>query len=103
MGHSIYWSKEPIFAPQDYKDSITESVVREKDGQTWMFTPEVLIEDHPWSDKVGVKIFPNDELTYLVIAMQHAIHPHSGDVYWDVEAYCPEKGEYVVVSYSEND
>lgn len=53
---------------------------------------------------MNVGAFPErDKYTYEVIAMQHNIHPMNGDIYWDVEAYCPEKDKYITISYADND
>ncbi len=84
MGYSTFWSDEPKSAPADYRKSITEPTTKEIDGQTWMFTPETLPEDHPWSDKIEKGIFPDEVMEYLVVAMQYAVHPVSGDLYWDI-------------------
>lgn len=104
MSYTITWSNEPRFAPPDYKTAILKPATVEKNGQTWLYTPEVAPEDHPWREDINIAAFPDrDQHTYRVIAMQHNVHPMSGDVYWDLEAYCPEKNQYITISYADND
>ena len=104
MSYSTYWSNTPQFAPPDYRTTITKPTTVERGGQTWIFTPGCAPEDHPWSEEMNVGAFPErDKYTYEVIAMQHNIHPMNGDIYWDVEAYCPEKDKYITISYADND
>jgi hypothetical protein len=61
-------------------------------------------EEHPLKDKFSFYVCGNCESKSVkIIYAKWAVHPMSGDVYWDYEIHCEDCGKYTTYSYAEND
>ncbi|NHJ39820.1 MAG: hypothetical protein FK731_07280 [Asgard group archaeon] len=98
---------KPRFVPENYKTIYNKKCIPEDieyDVEMQHHGTGIEPENHPLKNHIYFHPCGNCNSENIKVIYAHwCVSTHSGDAYWDYEAYCEDCQKFTVCSYSEND